>query len=352
MKDINCNVSGNPTDTPRILDDTGRSWSGVFNTGNRRITFSLPNDATGGGHLRWLNQNVNFLIPASPGAYEGASLGLPTIAYPSVSALTIQGNQFISAGEVWLWRGTTEMLAPWRMLRRENVRPILQQRRDTGATIVRSLAMGWPFITGSGRPSDFPDYWPVMRAYWTLLAEIGLNGEWVVFAGTRQWMPDPREQQAFYTRTCEELRAFPHMTLELLNEDGHSTQSINPQNFGKPAGIVASHGSGLTDAPPVSPFWDYVTFHARRDRPPDSRGITNVDPYTFQSDFPKPCPFVCDENMKPEDYGFNREVARQMGRHGAMGWGATFHSQEGVESRPWSEPVRACAEAFFEGVVQ
>jgi hypothetical protein len=56
--------------------------------------------------------------------------------------------------------------------------------------------------------------------------------------------------------------------------------------------------------------------------------------------------------MKPEDYGFNREVARQVGRHSAMGWGATFHSQEGVESRPWSDPVRACAEAFFEGVEQ
>jgi hypothetical protein len=53
-----------------------------------------------------------------------------------------------------------------------------------------------------------------------------------------------------------------------------------------------------------------------------------------------------------EDYGFNREVARQVGRHSAMGWGATFHSQEGVESRPWSDPVRACAEAFFEGVEQ
>ena len=293
--------------------------------------FSLPNDATGGGHLRWLDRNANFLIPAAPGAYEGASLGLPTVAYPMVSALTIQGNQFISGGQIWLWRGATEMLAPWRLLRRENVRPILEERRAAGATIVRSLAMGWPFITGSGKPADFPDYWPTMRAYWQMLAEVGLNGEWVVFAGTRQWMPDPRGQQEFYGRTCQELRAFPHVTLELLNEDGHSTQLINPQNFGKPAGILASHGSGLTDAPPVSPFWDFATFHARRDRPPDARA-SRTSIRTLSSGLSKPCPFVCDESMKPRTTG---STAKSRGRwDGTAPWaGARRFIRRKVSSR-------------------
>ena len=162
-----------------------------------------------------------------------------------VSALTSRAISSSAAARFWLRRGATEMLAPWRLLSRENIRPILEWRRAAGATIVRSLAMWWPFITGSGKPADFPDYWPTMVAYWQMLAEVGLNGEWVVFAGTRQWMPDSREQHDFYARTCQELRAFPHVTLELLNEDGHSTQMINPQNVGKPPGIPAAQGSGL-----------------------------------------------------------------------------------------------------------
>lgn len=353
MKWINCNVSGTPTDTPRILDDTGRSWDGVFNNGNARITFELPLTATGGGHLQWLDKNVNFLIPGT-GAYEGASLGLPTIIYGPSSvhgAIQIVNNKFEVKGQPWIWKGTTEMLAPWRMLIGQDINGILDQRVNVGANIVRSLAMGWPFIgAASGKPSAYANYWDIMRSYFDKLDKKGLALEWVIFAGTRPWMPDPNEQMEFYHQTCNVVREYPHVVVELLNEAGHGSQSIDPGRFSKPDGIVASHGSGLTDAPPVSPLWDYATYHARRDSLPDARGITNVDPLEFEAYYPK-IVTICEEMMKPEQYNHDTHVAYLMGRHGGvMEWGSTFHSQQGVESLLFPTPVAECAKAFYEGL--
>ena len=61
-------------------------------------------------------------------------------------------------------------------------------------------------------------------------------------------------------------------------------------------------------------------------------------------------PLIPDEGAKPEDYGGDAQFASLMGRHAAIGSGGTFHSQEGVESRPFGAVARACAEAFFRGI--
>jgi hypothetical protein len=97
----------------------------------------------------------------------------------------------------------------------------------------------------------------------------------------------------------------------------------------------------------VSPFWDYATYHARRE--PDGRGFTNYDPYEFERDYPKPCPFICDEGIKPENYGFNLDYAHKIGYHAAACAGGTFHWSGGVNSEPLTGPYFDCARAFFEG---
>jgi hypothetical protein len=135
--------------------------------------------------------------------------------------------------------------------------------------------------------------------------------------------------------------------VELLNEFGHGSQNLDPSQFQKPAGLLSSHGSGLTDAPPVEPLWDFATYHPRRDPPLDTRGFTNYDPYEFQAVWPKPCPYIPDEGIKPQHYGFNPAYARQLGRHCAMQSGGTFHSDHGVRSLLWPPEVFACAQEFY-----
>ena len=98
---------------------------------------------------------------------------------------------------------------------------------------------------------------------------------------------------------------------------------------------------------PAEPRWNYAAYHARRD---GARGFTNYNPYGFQAVYPQPVPLIPDEGAKPGDYGGDSQFANLMGRHAAIGWGGTFHSQEGVESRPFSPTTLSCAIAFFRGL--
>lgn len=354
---IHGNVSGTPTDAPLLVVDSGAKAVGDLHTSGR-VTFHLPDGTPPhGATVSWNNTSARFVIahrygePLPPGDYEGSSLvqPLPTLTYtshPILNPLIVAGERFIDVdGQRWWWKGATDMLLAARLEVGEDILPILRQRRDAGATIIRALAMGFPFW-----PSGAPARWDTVRHLFGLCADEGLYLEWVIFAGTRVNMPSLSQQQSFYAETLSLARLYPHVLIELLNEDGHGSQQIDPHAFSRPTGILASHGSGITDASPVLPVWDFATYHPRRDRPPDARGFTNYDPYEFQADWPKPCPFIADEGIKPHEYSFDPAWARQMGRHASMGAGATFHSDHGVRSELWTSEEFRCANAFYAAI--
>lgn len=332
-KFIHCNVSGTPSDTPEIFDDVPRVWPGVFNAEHTRCTFTLPDNATGGGHLRWKGQQVNFLLPADPGAYEGSSLGLPTIAYaPPVSAL-------------WPVCGATEFNLPAKLRNGDDIRPILQQRKRAGANRLRSLSGGYPF-----RSDQQYLTMDQLRRYWDTCADEGLSVLQCVFAGTAQ-VPgaDNLNWQLSYWAAVQATAApyGDHVWLQLANEWNHGTQRIDPSKFSPSSANRCDHGPGLTDAHPVEPFWSLVTWHPRRD---GTRGITNCDCYEFEAEpWPRSQPWLPGEMAKPEDYGFNPEYARQQGAHCGLNWGGCFHTNEGIRGEFWSEPVTRCAESFYRG---
>lgn len=351
MKQINLNVSGVPTDTPLLRVDTQSAiHRGIFES-DRRVIFQLPDSTPPhGAMITWANKAARFVIPVAPGSYEGGLLGLPTLDYlPVLARVRVAGPEFVDEfGQRWLWRGVTGFRLPQRMMAGENIGPWLEAVKAAGANLVRSVAMkanntGWDLI-----PRARPDYFGDVRRFFDRLAAANFYCEWTVLVDTALIMPDAGEQQQFFTRTCEIVREYPFVFLELCNEWNHPTQRIDPQRFQKPAGIIASHGSGLTDADAVQPRWDFAGYHSRRDR--DARGFTNYDPYTFQAEYPKAVPLLADEGAKPEDYGGNSDFAHRMGQHAACGVGGTFHSHAGIDARPFTDTERLCAEAFYRGL--
>jgi hypothetical protein len=258
------------------------------------------------------------------------------------------------------WRECSDFRLAQRQMAGEDIVPIIRQRKVLGFDVLRVFGMkanntGWE-LNPDGRPYDHYFATDLPRFFETLRAE-GIRCEWVVFADTAL-LPGydrPDKQRDFWQRTLAAVRPFMGSVvagIELLNEFGHSTQRIDPSQFSAPDPIFyASHGSGLSDAPPVAPFWHRVTYHPRRlNGQDDARGATNCSPWAYQEEFNKPVPFYPNETARPDQYGFRHEYARLMGKHAATGWGGCFHSGEGVDSQLFPPNVEACARAFVEGL--
>jgi len=354
-KVIHCNTSGVVVDIPTLQDDTGVLISGSLTP--ERVAFVCADTQIGGFTVRWQGRTARSVFPAWPGSFEGGLLNppLPTLVYGPTSSpfLRIEDGQFRNNEGRWIWAGATDMNLSSRWLRGEHITPIIEQRKRAGAILLRVLAMGWPFVPHSGNPYAFPHYWDETRGVpglWARLADEGLYCEWVIFAGTRFNLTTLSEQLDFFVETTEHLQQHPNMLAELSNEWNHHTQRHDPHLFSRPSTTTLfSHGSGGTDAPPVTPLWDYGTYHARRDTD-NARGFTNYDAFEFQADYPKSCPLIPEESAKPENYQFNPDFAYRMGQHCGINWGGTFHSGAGVRSLLWSDQEYQCAQAFYRGL--
>ena len=352
MKQINFNVGGTPTDVPTISNDTPISMDGVFEGDPpNRCVFKLHGSMNGQGYLKWQGHSIRFLLPADGFFGEADQLGLPPIVYAPIepSRLTIGADQFYRDGQRWVWKGITAFRLLERVLRGEDIRPTVSQYQDAGLNLVRVLGMkdnntGWflnPKIAG---------YVDARERLFDQLADVEMFCEFVAFADTRTIMPAVHDQQAFWAGSVDRCQRRPRVVVELLNEYGHPTQSINPLNFARPTnGLLAAHGSGLSDVHPVEPSWDYDTYHGRRDPPPDARGFTCYDHYEFEAGYPAQRPRVGEEHLKPSGFGYDVRWANLLGRHAGIGNGGTFHPDGGIDARLMTEPEFNCAVAFARG---
>jgi len=287
-----------------------------------------------------------FVTPATP-AEEG-----PSIQLAAGATVFVPQQQPSQAGMPLgaKWRGCSDFRLLQRFIAVEDIDGILRERSDCGADILRVFAMktnntGWEL-----NPANRPNYQDDVRRF--LDSVRGRTRVYLtVFADTKFVMPTQATQKTFWDAIVTTVRPFASfVAVEFCNEFNHPTQQIEPAAFSKPAGIVSSHGSGLTDANPFEPYWDVAGYSARRDHPPDGRGFTNYDPYEFQAEFPMRVPKFAQEGMKPFEYGNDPKVAELMGRHASIGVGGFFHCDSGIDSRAFSADERACAEAFFRGL--
>jgi len=259
-----------------------------------------------------------------------------------------QNHQWFIGNTEWRWRGSSDFKLLADFVAGVNLTDRLNQRKAAGANLVRVLAMkqnntGWQLV-----PSYTVE--TVLPAFFQALAAAGFYCDLTVFADTRAMMANQNDQLHFWARIGAVAQHHTNVFLDLLNEAGHPTQAIDPKAFQPIPGVLCSHGSGQTDAHSVDPFWQWSPYHARRDTPPDARGFTNCCPFTFESNYPKPCPQIVEESIKPEQYGYDKTFAFLMGKHAGMGCGGTFHTSAGVGSAMWNGGEQACAKAFFDGI--
>lgn len=247
----------------------------------------------------------------------------------------------------------------------EDVAPVIEQRKETGANIVRVFLM---YDGALGKFHPWEQDWPTsLRAFIPYVNERGLRIEFVVFADAQTAMPDHNLQLQWWRDVTTTLSDYANgVIVELVNE--WPQNGIDPTRFQRPPPewrLLASRGSSLGDAPPWgaygSPYfapWDYDTFHPRRDYPKD---LFLEDGWWIADgrlgDGPRvgsPHPLIFDEPI-----GFAEEA--QPGRRAndtysaqaialacrAYGAGCTFHSDQGINSELWTGRTLTAAQSFF-----
>jgi hypothetical protein len=267
--------------------------------------------------------------------------------------LRIEGASFRDqSGAFWMWRGCTDFMLFARYVDGEDIDGLLSERIQVGCRVLRVLGMAHNIPANAGRrdfaPATYGDrYWAGLAAFADKLAARGLRFEFVVFADAQLLMPRLEDQRAHLARVAAALRPKWNALGELVNE--WPQNGVNPGQFEKPAGLW-SRGSALGGQPPFAPPWDWIDHHGRRsadwyrdETAREIRGGINV-------------PVVQDEPIGAAEAAVpgRRDNVPDHFRWAAALWaftgGATFHSDAGIDSKPFGPNQKACAVAFFEAL--
>jgi hypothetical protein len=355
---IRCQITGPVTTAPFLVIDNGQGvFSGTVVQEIATFTINERVPTPYGASIHYEDGEARIILPPDGSDWNAVDpeRGLPIVLAYKPAELPLQRpttdrHRFLIGDKEWKWKGTTDFRLLQRFLAGEDISVILEERKAAGANLVRVLPMktnntGWELDPRSYQAIDLAAFFEVVRLHHMYV-------HLTVFADTRFVMQDRDEQKRFWAMCVAQAGAVDHVFLDLLNEENHPTQRIQKTDFERPTnGVLTSHGSGLTDTHPVEPFWDFTTFHARRS-PFDARCFTSYDPFEFEAEWPKRCPMIGEESVKPENYGYDVRWAEMMGRHAGIGAGGTFHWGGGVSSNQWTDQERACAEAFFRGIGQ
>lgn len=268
VRDSNGNGLGNATGT--IIPDTYDVSIPGVNNGTGRIMFTIPQSIpypdwgyVATFKLDGYKDYVLRVIPKNAQSYDIVMqklvVGLPRL-FPN-------GQFFIKeTGErITIIQCSDFGLYPL-FLAGQDIRPKLKQRSDIGFNCVRNFGIGFPF---DQHPDDYPNdkFYTELPQYASLLAEYGLYFEFVAFAGIRR-IPKASDQLNYWNKLVSALQPITNVLLEAVNENDVPANTVSTlQVLPRPVGVISSHGSngknpGAPNAnPPVSPFWDYATFH-------------------------------------------------------------------------------------------
>jgi hypothetical protein len=175
----------------------------------------------------------------------------------STEKLKINGQFFMKeSGERFTAKETTQFRLYKRFLEGEDISPIVAQVQSYGFNMVRVL--GTCDYMFHLYPQEYSDrYYTSLGPFASYLSSFGIYLEFVVFADATRVMPNGNEQVNHWNRVVSSFQGVPNVIVELLMRMTHIDTNIFPRILG----VILSHGSNGSQAHPVEPFWDYVTFH-------------------------------------------------------------------------------------------
>jgi hypothetical protein len=234
----------------------------------------------------------------------------------------------------------------------QDLGPALTQIIGDGATTLRVLGM-YAGALGQFRPTA--SYPATLDAFLALTDRYGLRVDFVVFADAQNALPALADQQAHLARVAAVLVRHPLVHASLCNEC--EKNGVDPSRFARPAGATLwSRGSGLADAAPPLPVWDWIEDHPGR--PADwPRRVHCGGPDGFTALYGKPCvetePMGASEVNQPgkrdtdSTHFFEAAAAAKLL---TAGW--AFHSDAGLQAQPLGPVQQVCALAAFAALNQ
>lgn len=226
------------------------------------------------------------------------------------------------------------------------IRPVLADRRAFGFNMLRVWAAyqgNTTFEREIGRlvPSEHPEMYAVLSAFYTLCHSYGCYIELTAFTGG----PIPGH--------WEKVGASLPDLLELCNENDSHPDRIDINAYQPIPGVLCSHGSNGSQAIPPRPPWDYEVYHTNGAYQWPRKGGHNGMELS-QGDAeghipPSRVPILVNENTRPDS-----DPNIQHHHDAAAGCalliaGSCFHSASGKKSAIFSDFDRPFAEAFVRG---
>lgn len=160
------------------------------------------------------------LQPTPPPVVEAPPVVAPEPAHASAGEqgrLSVDGILFRREdGSIFPWRGFSDFRLYDRYLAGENIRPLLEERVNVGANLLRVLGMVDSFA--HLWPQEHAEYYDKLAPFAALLADYGLRLEFVVFADAQIVMPDRQAELEHGRRVLAAFADSPLVVVEWSNE--------------------------------------------------------------------------------------------------------------------------------------
>ncbi len=284
----------------------------------------------------------------------------PLISLTSVglSQITISGKDFLLNNQRFKIKGCSDFLLLYRKSIGQDIRPILEQRKKIGVDTLRIFTMAYNIVQFNPKTYDV-GFW--LNELLDEMSIFELRAEIEGFADVQFIGLTNAEQQKHHEIVTNVIRTKNNAIYDLCNE--FDKNGIIPSRFNKPNGVISSSGSRQNNKPPTKPYWDYGTFHPRRDGEDYyfSKWRADVGPssevyYGVEGESEPNFPIVADE---PRGFATDNDPGRRSNNPAyayQIGWlygtflnGAMFHSTNGVYSELFDDVTLKCAIQFLKG---
>lgn len=364
MIQVSGNFTGKPAPSVAILDENGHRFPLVFESSARWYVL-IPDEGLKpwGVTILYGTQSARFVLPAQPGAYEAADIGMTPALLTFASAMPRvihQGTQLLlETGGAYDWCQMTGFCDYQLFLTGQHgpLHAVWQQAKDLGFN-GRRVFGHMHYITEFGIQTVGETAWLTnLQAFCAAAAEYDQRIDFNVFCDMQAINLPLAQQQAIWIEAARILVGQPNGFATLGNE--LSKNGIDPNAFAYP-GVPCSQGSAVSDTAPPMPGWGRREWHGRRDGPIKVYLSADDMKYVEQGydeasgHYYAPAqvtihtePMGAAEvdipgrrSTDPALFASLRRTAR------AYGWGITGHFEDAIYSRPLGPIQQACARAL------